>query len=66
LSKVSPLWPQNYIPIVEASSVGLRSDTLLHKIEMILRRGSVWHTGPWGNTLFSERIRDLSTIRHRS
>jgi len=30
LSKVSPLWPKNYIPIVGASSVGLPSDTLLH------------------------------------
>lgn len=30
ISKVSPLWPKNYIPIVTASSVGLPSDTLLH------------------------------------
>ncbi len=49
LNKVSALWPQNYIPIVEAGTVGLPSDTLIRKDrnDFAPRLGVAYR--PWGN-----------------
>ena len=48
-SKISPIFPKNYVGIVEASAVGFDSRSLVHQNlhNIAPRIGMAWR--PWGN-----------------